>query len=176
MFDPDVRVKEEGDGDTLRQLLALETAAGAGMADDDGEVVCTGESTRLTAHMPDTNKTTTHSSQVKTQIYTRCDTYVSWHFCFMFDLAICFSRTMSMTRELQVAQTRRKRKVKVKEERQVSRVRQQRDRTQRRGYKRSATAGLLQMWAASLSGSCTLWSVCGQLVVLMMMMIGLMAL
>lgn len=64
VFDPDLRVKEEGEGDTLRQLMALETAAGAGMADDDGEVVCTGESTRLTAHMPDTNKTTTHTAQV----------------------------------------------------------------------------------------------------------------
>ncbi|KAK3878583.1 hypothetical protein Pcinc_016796 [Petrolisthes cinctipes] len=63
-FDPDVRVKEEGEGDALRQLLALETAAGAGMADDDGEVVCTGESTRLTAHVPDAhNKATTHPSQ-----------------------------------------------------------------------------------------------------------------
>lgn len=93
VFDPDVRVKEEGEGDTLRQLLALETAAGAGMADDDGEVVCTGESTRLTAHMPDTNKATTHSSQVyhiqvsrriHRFLIQRCDTSVSRHFCCMF--------------------------------------------------------------------------------------------
>ena len=53
-FDPNLQVKEEGEsesGDTLRQLLALETVAGAGLVDEDADVVCTGESTRLTAHV-----------------------------------------------------------------------------------------------------------------------------
>lgn len=49
-FDPDLKVKEEGEsGDALRQLIALETVANSQNVDDDAEVVCIGESTRLTA-------------------------------------------------------------------------------------------------------------------------------
>ncbi|XP_068210212.1 protein cramped-like [Palaemon carinicauda] len=49
-FDPDLKVKEEGEsGDALRQLIALETVANSQNVDDDAEVVCVGESTRLTA-------------------------------------------------------------------------------------------------------------------------------
>lgn len=66
-FDPDVKVKEESEGesnDTLRQLLALEKVANAVIADDDAEVVCTGESTRLTAHVGDTQRGFTSANQV----------------------------------------------------------------------------------------------------------------
>ncbi|XP_063888379.1 mucin-2-like isoform X2 [Scylla paramamosain] len=66
-FDPNLQVKEEGEsesGDTLRQLLALETVAGAGVVDGDADVVCTGESTRLTAHVGvDPHPRPTHPTQ-----------------------------------------------------------------------------------------------------------------
>lgn len=69
VFDPNVQVKEEGEaesGDTLRQLLALETVAGAGAVDNDADVVCTGESTRLTAHsaLDSHHKAPQHTPQV----------------------------------------------------------------------------------------------------------------
>ncbi|XP_069949422.1 LOW QUALITY PROTEIN: mucin-17 [Cherax quadricarinatus] len=70
-LDPDIQVKEESEGesgDTLRQLLALETVANAGQADDDAEVVCTGESTRLTAHVGDIQRVVNSSvTQVATE-------------------------------------------------------------------------------------------------------------
>nr|XP_045622228.1 uncharacterized protein LOC123772892 isoform X2 [Procambarus clarkii] len=68
-LDPDIQVKEESEGesgDTLRQLLALETVANAGVADDDAEVICTGESTRLTAHVGDAQRGSNSASQVTT--------------------------------------------------------------------------------------------------------------
>lgn len=71
VFDPNVQVKEEGEGesgDTLRQLMALETVAGAGAVDGDADVVCTGESTRLTAHvaLDSHHKASQHTPQVST--------------------------------------------------------------------------------------------------------------
>lgn len=73
VFDPNVQVKEEGEGesgDTLRQLLALETVAGAGVVDGDADVVCTGESTRLTAHvaLDAQHKAPQHTPQVRTDV------------------------------------------------------------------------------------------------------------
>ncbi|MPC33376.1 Protein cramped-like [Portunus trituberculatus] len=70
-FDPNLQVKEESEsesGDTLRQLLALETVAGAGAFDGDADVVCTGESTRLTAHVGvDPHPRLTHPTQQQQQ-------------------------------------------------------------------------------------------------------------
>lgn len=69
VFDPNVQVKEEGEGEsgaTLRQLMALETVAGAGAVNEDADVVCTGESTRLTAHvaLDSHHKASQHTTQV----------------------------------------------------------------------------------------------------------------
>lgn len=67
-LDPNVTVKEESEtesGDALRQLLALETVANTRQADDGAEVVCIGESTRLTAHVGEAQRgAATLSNQV----------------------------------------------------------------------------------------------------------------
>ena len=53
-----VKVKEEEgeSGDALRQLLALETVANSQNIDDDADVVCIGESTRLMARVGENHR------------------------------------------------------------------------------------------------------------------------
>ncbi|XP_069973087.1 serine-rich adhesin for platelets [Penaeus vannamei] len=65
IIDSDIKVKEESEAESteaLRQLLALETVANAGTPENDADVVCVGESTRLTANVGEAQKSSANSS------------------------------------------------------------------------------------------------------------------